>query len=698
MLHTKFSQFALSTLAISVALGTNTAGAEEAATEQQKDIEVIMVSAQKSIKPLQKVAASISVVDADSILNAAKVTAADVLSDVAGVEVQGAARGAAVAIRGLGSDLPPGVGESSVSTNYDGVYSIRAEAGVLGFYDMDRVEVLRGPQGTLYGRNATGGVINFISRDPSLDDTSGYVAVGAGNYDFKRVEGAVNLVVSDDVAVRMAATYVDRDGYLSNGHADSKGDGQRLKVLYSPSSEFRLVAGYDRIHLGGMGSGGVEEANWVAGDYYTTADPDIGAGQDYTSEKLYLDLSWQVGPGVLTVLPAYQTGAGTNEGFFGGRGSSGFDPKKIEQNSLEIRYGSLPGETLEWVMGYFHYDYEQYTINDVFNTDGSITVTNEYQENNGESDALFAQLTYHLADDLRLTAGARYTQDKRQAEGSAPPPLFIFDGVRDDSFTDWKLGLEKDLSDSVMVYAQAATGFRPGGVNPFNGGTIVPEDLLAYEAGVKSRLLDNTLQINASGFYYDYADYQVVDFFFSATGPNLVFYNADATNWGGEFELLSIPTDVDRINLAVAYLNSEITSDLCLNPYGYFGETEAVCDGLGANAINFNGERLPHSPEWTIKAGYEHTFVGESGWTLVPRLDLRYVSEQYVAPSNQTPALQDSYITGDATLTWTHPEGHLSVSAFVRNIADEAVKNAFFVGYSIVQPPRMYGMNVNYQF
>lgn len=697
MKYTKSKQFALSAVALSVAICTQTAHAEDTKESDNTEIEVIMVSAQKTTKPLQKVAASVSVVDADSIVNAAKVTAADVLSDVAGVEVQGAARGAAFAIRGLGSDLPPGVGESSVSTNYDGVYSIRAEAGVLGFYDMDRVEVLRGPQGTLYGRNATGGVINFISKDPSLDATSGYVAVGAGNYDFKRAEGAVNIPLSDSVAVRLAGTKVDRDGYLSNGHADSKGDGQRLKLLYSPNDDLKLVVGYDRIHLGGMGSGGVEESNWQMGDYYTTADPSLGDGQDYTSEKVYADLNWHVGPGTLTVIPAHQKGSGTNEGFFGGRGSSGYDPKNIEQNSLEVRYASLPDSALEWVVGFFHYDYEQYTIADTLNTDGSVTVTGDYSKNKGDSDAIFAQLTYHIADDLRLTAGARYTKDSREAEGSAPPPLLVYTGTREDNFTDWKLGLEKDISDTVMIYAQAATGFRPGGVNPFNGDTIVPEELLAYEAGVKSRLMNNSLQLNAATFYYDYSDYQVVDFYVGPTGPNLVFYNADATNWGGEFELLAMPTDSDRLNLSVAYLSSEINTDLCLNPYGYSGAADAVCEGLGDNAISFKGERLPHSPEWTVKAGYEHIFESDAGWTLVPRIDLRYVSDQYVAPSNQEPAHQDSYLTGDATLTWTDRDGQMSVSAFVRNFSNEAVKNAFFVGYSIVSPPRMYGLNLNYR-
>ena len=125
--------------------------------ENSGEIETIIVTSSKTVKSIQEVPASMAVVDEEQISQAARVSASDILSNVAGVEVQGAARGQVIAIRGLGSDLPPGVGESSVSTNYDEVYSIRAEAGLLGFYDLDRVEVMRGPQGTLYGRNATAG-------------------------------------------------------------------------------------------------------------------------------------------------------------------------------------------------------------------------------------------------------------------------------------------------------------------------------------------------------------------------------------------------------------------------------------------------------------------------------------------------------------------------------------------------------------
>jgi iron complex outermembrane receptor protein len=662
-------------------------------------LEEVVVTAQKVTSTAQDTAASLSVVSAKSISDSGSFSADDILKNVQSVEVQGAARGLVFSIRGLGSDLPPGVGESSVSTNYDGVYSIRAEAGTLGFYDSERVEVLRGPQGTLYGRNATGGVINFISKNPTLEGNEGYVTLGVGSDGFFRAESAGNFAINEDSALRIAATSIRRDGFLSNGHNDSEGEGARLKYLYNPSDDLSVLLGYDYIHLGGRGAGGVDDANWAAGNYYTTTDPEFGAGQDYSSSKFYANIEAKMGPGILTFIPAYQTGDGSNEGFFGGRGTDGFDPKDINQKSMELRYSNDPDSNVEWVTGLFYYEYSQLQQgNDLLlNPDNSVTrvPVTARTLNEGDSKAVFGQITTPLSETLRLTLGGRYTQDERYSEGDFP---FPFSGTVDDSFTDWKVALESDINDNSLFYIQAATGFRPGGVNPLNQELFDPEDLTSYELGLKSELIEGRLQLNASLFHYDYADYQVVDFFIGPSGPNLVFYNADAENTGLELELNAAPSESDRINLAITYLDSEITSDLCLNPSGYTGGTVASCSANGLQGYNFKGERLPHAPELSVKGGYEHIYQADAGWELSARLDIRYVDEQFVAPSIVDVARQESYTTGDLTLSWQSASDKLALSAFVKNLADEAVKTGYFVGFTTVGAPRTYGINATYKF
>jgi iron complex outermembrane receptor protein len=669
------------------------------AADEHHLLEEVIVTAQKVQSTAQDTAASLSVISAKSISDSASFSADDILRNVQSVEVQGAARGLVFSIRGLGSDLPPGVGESSVSTNYDGVYSIRAEAGTLGFYDSERVEVLRGPQGTLYGRNATGGVINFISKNPSLEATDGYITLGAGNEGFFRAEAAANVKVSDDSAVRVAGTSIRRDGFLSNGHNDAENEGARIKYLYNPSDDLSVLLGYDYVHLGGRGAGAVGDAEWEAGDYYETTDPTFGAGQDYKSHKVYANIDAKVGPGVLTFIPAYQTAEGTNEGFFGGRGTDGFDPKDIEQNSLELRYASDADADIEWVFGAFYYDYSQLQQgNDLILGPGNSVIRAPVTAttlNEGESRAVFGQFTVPLSDTMRITAGGRYTDDQRYSEGDFPSP---FSGSRDDTFTDWKLALETDINEATLVYVQAATGFRPGGVNPFDQSTYDPESLTSYEVGLKSELIESRLQLNASAFFYDYEDYQVVDFFIGPNGPNLVFYNADAENLGLEIELNAAPTESDRFNLAFTYLDSEITSDLCLNPSGYTGGTVDSCAAIGLQGFNFEGQQLPHVPEISIKGGYEHIYRADAGWELSARLDVRHVDEQYVAPSIVDVALQEAYTTGDITVSWQSASDKVALSAFVKNVSDEAIKTGYFVGFSTVAAPRTYGINATYHF
>ncbi|NML93010.1 TonB-dependent receptor plug domain-containing protein [Novosphingobium sp. TW-4] len=263
----------------------------------------IIVTAQKTTSTIQKTPISIAVVTGQQISALAQTGADGALQNVAGVEVQGAARGFVISIRGLGTDTPPGVGESSVSTNFDGVYSIRAEANTIGFYDLDRVEVLRGPQSTLYGRNATGGVVNMISANPKLGETSGSANIGVGNYSLFRGEAALNVPIGETLALRVSGTGISRDGYLSNGHNDQKGAGVRAKLLWKPTEDLSVLAGYESAWIKGKGQGAVESANFTTGDYYTTADPGIG-GQNYHGYKVWSQIDWKVGPGTLTIIPA----------------------------------------------------------------------------------------------------------------------------------------------------------------------------------------------------------------------------------------------------------------------------------------------------------------------------------------------------------------------------------------------------------
>jgi iron complex outermembrane receptor protein len=641
----------------------------------------IIVTAQKTVSTVQKTPMSISVVGGEAVSQLAQTAADDVLKGVAGVEVQGAARGQVIAIRGLGTDTPPGVGESSVSTNFDGVYSIRAESNTLGFYDLERVEVLRGPQSTLYGRNATAGVVNMISANPKLGERAAAVTLGAGNYSLLRAEAMVNLPLGDTLALRVSGTDITRDGYLNNGHSDQKGSGVRAKLLWEPSADISVLTGFEGAWLRGHGSGAVEVANFAAGNPYTTADSGIGE-QNYFGYKLWSQVDWKVGPGTVTFIPAYQHGHGVNNGVFGGRGTYGQDPANIDQGSAELRYAAAAGAPVQWIVGLYHYDYSQFTFS-LDNT--TYDSTAGYSYNRGISNAVFGQVTVPVAQGLRLVGGMRETWDRRRASGTDSVGAVV-GGALSNSFFDYRAGVEYDITPHSMAYATASSAFRPGGVSPFDGKTFLPERLRAYEAGVKNRLFDNRLQLNLSGFYYDYSNYQVVDFFIGSTGANLVFYNVDARNYGAELDAQAALTSADTVNLSATYLASRIEGDLILHPSDPF------------TAVNFKGERLPHAPRWTVKGGYQHVFeLGGSG-ALTARAEARYVTRQYLAPNNTAGATQEAYGTLDASLAWRSANDRFSLTAYMKNITDKAVKTGYFVGYVTVGAPKTYGVTASARF
>jgi iron complex outermembrane receptor protein len=644
----------------------------------------VVVTANRRKQNIQKTAISIKAVGSEEISNQALSNASDVLKNVANVEVQGASRGSVIAIRGLGSNLPPGVGESAVSTNYDGVYNTRAEQANVGFFDLDRVEVLRGPQGTLYGRNATGGVVNVISKNPVLGKLEGNASLELGSYNLVRTEGAANLPISDTVALRASTASVSRDGYLNNGHMDNKASAGRIKLLVKPNSDVSVLAGIEVNKLGGKGQGATEVANWPD-NKLTTADSDVGF-QDYHSEKVWVQADVNLGFGTLTVLPSHHHGSGRYYGYFGGNGSNGSDPRDITQNSLEVRLAAPDDAKVKWVGGLYHYDMYQ-AQDGVGLSAGGIYSSDEHWAN---SNAAFGQVTVPLDDSLRLTGGLRYTSDHKAAQVSGYNTYSKDDVNKTWSKADWKIGLEFDLSKQVLGYATVSTGNRPGGFNNVNGSPYEPETLTSYEAGIKSRLLDNRLQLNLAGFYYDYQNYQTVDFYLNdATGDfTFAFQNiAKQKIYGLELESEAMLSENDRLTASLSLLHATIGEGFT-----------AHLNGPTSAGTDMSGKPLPQSPKATLKVGYQHAFHLDNGATVTARTDLRHVSGQYVSLTETEASWQKAYTVADASLVYRSPDDKWGLSGYVKNLTNEVVKTGYFVGYITPSMPRTVGMVVNARF
>lgn len=655
----------------------------------------IVITADKTENTLQKTGIAVTTISGLEMRETGLVSSEQVLRNVPNVVVQGAARGYVIAIRGLGSDLPPGVGESAVTTNFDGIYNFRAESGTLGFFDMNRVEVLRGPQGTLYGRNATGGVVNVITSDPVLNKFEGYGTVDVGNYSHLRFEGAINAPIGNKVAARVAFANVNRDGYLSNGSNDAVATGVRAKVRYKPSKKVDLVFAAEYNDLGGKGPGFVPIFSFsdpnVEDKLMTSLSPDVS--QDYTSLKLWANLTFEAGPGVLTLLPSYQRGEGEVVGERMGMLSTSFDPNPALQTSFEARYASKPESKINWVFGLFYYGLD--------NKISGVPTPDAINNDKTNSTAGFGQITLPLSDKMRALAGVRFGSDKKSFEG----PLSNIE----DSFTafDWKIGLETDLAKDILSYLTIATGHRPGGFNSFSPDAprFESESLISGELGLKSRFKEK-FQVNTALFYYNYNGYQVPDFFIpeGSPFPVLEITNRDVINYGIEVETKTLLSKNTVLGLALTYLSSKYNEDFILHgapppPPGPNDPPPNPNDPPPmAEIVDMNGMSLPHAPAFSFNASLEHTFILGNFGRLTPSVRYRWIDEQFVAPFPGTDQTQEAYGMLDANIKLGTKNGRWGLNLYGRNLTNEITKIAFFATDVIVGSPRQVGVSLTARF
>lgn len=571
----------------------------------------IVVTAQRREESLQRTALAVSAVTGDDLVNSGVSEATGLSKLVPALQVQpSGGSSTSFFLRGVGTQSGNSFAENAVAFNFNGVYVGRPTAPAGTFYDLQRVEVVKGPQGTLYGRNATGGAINVLPARPVLGEFSGNVTLEYGNYDNKRGSGALNIPLGENAAMRVATQIVDRDGYLSDGYDDERGDAFRASLLLEPSTDWSMLLVADYFDQGGKGPGNVliPTATFAAPDVSDRiggSDPIAQAAAAVAARNLpgnpacgglgnlvnrgcvrlpqgdgFLDntlwgvsatIEGDMGFGTLTVLPAYRR-TDTNfrtylPGFLGEIQDT------AEQMSLEVRVTSKADQPLRYVIGGFYYSEDQAAQN--YFSQGDLSTQRFHPNLKTESIAAFGQFTYDLTQTLRLVAGGRYTkEDKSQfttsASGGRPgvinPPLGApFSGdLSFEKFT-WKAGLEWDAGAASLVYANVATGFKTGGffvANPPEN-TFAPEKLTAFTLGTKNRFLDNKLQVNLEAFYWDYTDQQVT-FVGGIRTANGTFANGGVTVnagksriYGAELELAYAVFDRGRFSANVQYLNGK---------------------------------------------------------------------------------------------------------------------------------------------
>lgn len=719
------------------------AGVDEA---EQGGIETIVVTAQRRAQAVQDVPIAVSAFSSEQLETRNITEALDLIQYVPnmfGSNNTGIGSANVYYIRGIGNTESIATFDPPIGTYIDDVYISRQNANNFSLFDVERIEVLRGPQGTLFGRNTTGGAINIIMDKPG-DELGGYAELSYGRFDKKLVRGSVDLPASDALAFKLSGFWQDSDGYVKNVTTgerlnDDDGSGVRLaaRLEATPNISWNVSGAFiqdDSEALlnfecnpgdptdcnGRFATTGLREHFEGTGSQFAPlpisgrkANFDLGNKTD--TWLLTSNLGWELGDHTLNFITGYvdleQTFA---LDFFDGRGGPSLaDPRPVvrgfkrggftiindgkhEQFTQEVKLtGRLFGDAVDYVTGVFYFDEDNRTdLADVFTLFSPAVPGNEIPllladrvlDNSTTAWAGYAQADFHATDQLTLTAGIRYTDEKKtfgisdnRATCAAGGPacltnanMVALNGTpipRRQNTEKWtpRFAVNFEPNDDILLFASATRGFKSGGWNargtaasellPFG-----PETVWSYEAGVKSEWLDRRLRVNLTGYWMDLSDLQVPTAFQRANG-SIAFITrnfADYQNKGLELEVTAVP--VEGLN---AYVNVGWQDDKYkigrngseLDEFGVqsVAAQQAACRAqlaaglvpLATGADNApscgNGIITPEgdiatpvrTPDWSVAAGFTYDIqLPAIGFTLTPAVNVVYRGDLETSTDN----------------------------------------------------------------
>jgi iron complex outermembrane recepter protein len=687
----------------------------------------IIVTAQKRSESLAKVAASISVLTSSDLSSRGVVSALNIQDQVANVAIGRSYDGAVdLTIRGISSSDNTNKGDPAAALNIDGIYVGRPQAAGAAFYDLERIEVLRGPQGTLYGRNANAGAINVISHRPTNALEFGG-NIGYGNYKAIDANAYVNVPLDESVAVRAVLSYQKHDGYshtanAANGFTKNLDDLDNLsgRLLFKAqlSSKATLLAGIDFSQIRGVGTTIFPSANGIAIPYARTKTSFVaGSRRDNTVNGFaqfdydfgFADLTYLYGHRYLKLDDVLDLGGGIN-----GVAPPIWAPNKatVNQDSHEVRLTSN-GSTFKWVIG--GYLFHEKGTDSLFDIQvGNFGRIIEYLQSPtiSKSKAIFGQATYSILPTTRVTVGIRSTWDDKSRVGVtilgpiSGAPAFLLgiprpteNAAASYSKVTWKAGIEQDLGNGGLAYATVSTGYKAGG---FNDGCLVgtnpvcsapastlyyqPESITAYEAGIKGKAFDGAAYFSLTGFYYNYDNLQKS----TAANNSIVTVNAAKASVKG------LEGDA-RIRVGSGgHLN--MSAGLLLAHYGRY---------LAPNGQNLAGVDLDKAPRFNAAISYSQDFSVGPDMKVTAFAGTKYTSS-YTLSDPGTLTIAPAFFKQGGT---TKTELALSIGAnndrwniqvYGRNLEDKStigglIQNggSYYFGFN---EPRTFGVRASTKF
>ena len=672
-----------------------------------------------------------------------------------------------IAMRGTRQNNVGTVAEQAVGIFEDGVYVATSTQAFGSYLDVNRIEVLRGPQGTLYGRNTFGGTINVVTNVPEFDKTTGSVSALYGDYNRVRIEGIANLPMSDTFALRFAAMSDTHDGYVINLNDPGTGDDLHdediqfiratarwapteafdasLRVTYADrSTNGSAIWGYQQIggYLDGVFMPGHQFAPDANDPFPASSDFDQGpwvvrrnlrSNADTTSTSTTLTLNWDFESVSLRFIGNQTSFEGQQN--YDGDYSDGGDPLNngftgwvSDQDtwSTELQLLSNNDGALEWMVGIYYFDqtanWNWQDMEDGVWSDPHWDLQGDYLS---DSIGYFGNATYAISDTVRIIAGLRYSEDTKKQKDAFdwgpdgdlfPPEPIPGTGVEGEwDKTLWKAGIEVDFNDNMMGYFTASTGYRAGGINftdPSVPQLFEPEEVTAYEVGLKSTLADGTVVLNLAAYFNEYRDMQAQSFTVSPGGIALEFTEngGEVDAQGLEVELRWMPDEHWNISATMALMDAEFGEYNIskVNGLGDLGGRQDL-DDPNAPLLSLRGYTPALSPDLTfgLQLGYDIQLAG--GSVLTPFIQTTYSSKYSGFDINLEGGYQDAYSRSDIRLMWISESGKTEVQAFVLNVGDEAVLNRVVVFNPGANPdlaslqahwgdPRTWGVSATFNF
>ncbi len=714
-------------------------------------LEEVTVTAQKREQNLQDVPVAVTAFDASALENAGVQDVTELQRSAPNVTMQ-VSRGTNTTltsyVRGIGQADPLWGFEPGVGLYIDDIYLARPQGGVLDVFDVERIEVLRGPQGTLYGKNTIGGAVKYVTKrltgEPELSVDA---SLGTYNQRDLKISGQLPLI-EDKLFFGASVARFKRDGFgefLQNGDENYNKDltAARISLEYLPSEDVSVRFSADKTDDDSNAKGGhrltpsvLNPTEVVPSDVYDS-NSDMDTDNNVKSSGASLIVTWDINDElVFKSITAYREGDTKTNIDFDNTSLPSLHVPAIYNDDQTTQEFQLSYSSGDWdvVGGLYYYKGTASGAFDVLL--GAFNPAGPFDSSAGEFNALtagtvdtksyaaYVHATYAITDDMTLTLGGRYTYDKKDAEvykasmyvnGSSSElggtTLAILgapstDYSNDESWSEFspRVSLDYALNEDTLVYASFSQGFKSGGFdmrgdatrNPATVNGYDPELVDTYELGIKTELLDGRVRLNAAAFYTDYTDMQVTVQQSSDGGSNFVssVLNAgEADIRGFEVEALAQLTENLSTSLMLGYINAE-----------YEEVESATPTGVVDLADDWNFANTPEKTA-SVKLMYNRTLdsVGDISLSLAAS----YRGETQIFPQVESAIDENSYTIFDASAVWYSPDEHWTVGLHGKNLTDEEYRVG---GYNFLNlgleesiigyygNPRTVSLNVGYRF